>query len=149
MTATAPARPHATVPCPFCQTLNRVDLSRVQDRPKCGSCQRPILLDRPLAVADATFERVVGATDVAVVVDFYADWCGPCKMMAPILDDFAHDRAGQVVVVKLDTDRNPRTSERFGIRSIPTMIVFKGGREAAREIGLVPRARLDALVPPA
>jgi thioredoxin 2 len=69
--------------------------------------------------------------------------------MAPILDDFARDRAGHVVVVKLDTDRNPRMSERFGIRSIPTMIVFRGGREAAREIGLVPRARLDALVPPA
>jgi thioredoxin 2 len=149
MTAAAPATPYATVPCPFCQTLNRVDLRRVHDGPNCGSCGRPTLLDRPLRVVDDNFEQVVGATDVAVVVDFYADWCGPCKMMAPILDDFARDRAGHVVVVKLDTDRNPRTSERFGIRSIPTMIVFRGGREAAREIGLVPRARLDALVPPA
>jgi thioredoxin 2 len=147
MTATAPARLHATVPCPFCQTLNRVDLSRVHDRPKCGSCGRPILLDRPLAVSDETFEKVVAATEVPVVVDFYADWCGPCKMMAPILDDFARDRAGQTVILKLDTDRNPRTSERFVIRSIPTLIVFKGGSEVAREIGLVQRPRLDALVP--
>jgi len=148
-TTAARAQPKATVPCPFCSTLNRIDLTRVHDRPKCGSCGRPILLDRPLAVGDDNFERVVGATEVPVVVDFYADWCGPCKTMAPILDDFAHHRAGHVVVVKLDTDKNPQTTERFVIRGIPTLIVFKGGREVAREVGLVQRAKLDALVPAA
>ena len=148
MTTAAPdARPKATVPCPLCGTLNRIDLSRVQDRPKCGSCGRPILLDRPIAVGDDNFERVIESTEVPVVVDFYADWCGPCKMMAPILDQFAHDRAGTALVVKLDTDRNQRTSERFGIRGIPTLIVFKGGQEAARQVGLVQRAQLDGLVP--
>jgi thioredoxin 2 len=146
-TATPDARPKATVPCPFCGTLNRIDLARVQDRPKCGSCGRPILLDRPIAVGDDNFERVIESTEVPVVVDFYADWCGPCKMMAPILDQFAHDRAGTALVVKLDTDRNQRTSERFGIRGIPTLIVFKGGQEAARQVGLVQRAQLDGLVP--
>jgi thioredoxin 2 len=135
----------ATVPCPFCGTLNRVDLTRIHSGPKCGSCGRPILLDRPIAVGDDNFERVIEATEVPVVVDFYADWCGPCKMMAPILDEYAHDKAGQVLVVKLDTDRNQKTAERFGIRSIPTLIVFKGGREAAREIGVVQRARLDSI----
>jgi len=146
-TAAPPARPKATVPCPFCGTLNRIDLARVQDRPKCGSCGRPILLDRPIAVADDNFERVIASTEVPVVVDFYADWCGPCKVVAPILDQFAHDRSGQAVVVKLDTDRNQRTSERFGIQGIPTLIVFRGGQETARHVGLVQRAQLDGLVP--
>lgn len=149
MTAAKETTLRATVPCPFCSTLNRVEMARVQDHPKCGSCGRPILLDRPLAVADDNFDGVVAATEVPVVVDFYADWCGPCKIMAPILDDFARERAGSVVVVKLDTDRNPRTAERFGIRGIPTMMVFKGGREVAKEVGVVPRARLDALIPAA
>lgn len=146
--APAPARP-VTVPCPFCATLNRVDLERVSDRPQCGSCGRPILLDRPVAISDDSFEAVVTGAAVPVIMDAYADWCGPCKIMAPVLDDFAHGRAGQVLVVKLDTDRNPVTAQRFGIRSIPTLIVFQGGREVAREVGVVPRARLDALVPAA
>jgi len=136
----------ATVPCAFCSTLNRVDLSRMDDRPKCGECGRPILLDRPVALSDATFDAVVAGATVPVVVDFYADWCGPCKMMAPVLDQIAADRRGSVLVTKLDTDRNQATAMRFGIRSIPTLIVFSGGQEAAREIGVVPRQRLEALV---
>src|SRR5207245_2133811 len=112
----------ATVACPFCSTLNRVDLGRLGDRPRCGECKRPILLDRPIAVTDATFERVTTDTDVSVVMDCYADWCGPCKIMAPILDAFAHDRAGEVLVTKLDTDRNQATAQRPDIRAIPTLI---------------------------
>jgi thioredoxin len=81
-----------------------------------------------------------------VLVDFYADWCGPCKIMAPLLDDFARQHRGEVVVLKLDTDRNPVTAQRFTIRGIPTLIGFVGGREVARETGAVPRARLDALM---
>jgi len=113
----------ATVACPFCQTLNRVDLTRLEQHPKCGNCGKPILLDRPLAVADANFEQVTTDTTVPVVVDFYADWCGPCKMMAPLLDDVAHRRAGQMLVLKLDTDQNPATQQRFDVRGIPTLIV--------------------------
>lgn len=136
----------ATVPCPFCGTLNRVDLDRVDDKPRCGQCTRPILLDRPLTVADATFEQVIGASDVPVVVDFYADWCGPCKVMAPVLDQLAHDRQGELLILKLDTDRNPVTAGQFNVRSIPTLIVFERGREVARESGVMPRAHLDALL---
>jgi thioredoxin 2 len=136
---------HATVACPFCGTLNRVDLARIADRPKCGSCERPILLDRPIAVTDATLEAVLKGTDVPVIVDGYADWCGPCKMMAPVLDDFARDRQGDVLVTKLDTDRNPATTHRFGIRAIPTLLVFRHGREVGRQTGVIPRQRLEAL----
>jgi thioredoxin 2 len=137
---------HATVACQFCATLNRVDLSRVDHHPKCGQCKRPILLDRPLSVSDDSFQPVIAGTDVPVVVDFYADWCGPCKMMAPILDELAHDRKGELLVVKLDTDRNPNTMTRFGVRGIPTLIVFTRGREATRQTGAVQRSGLDALV---
>ena len=136
----------ATVRCPFCATLNRVDLTRAADRPKCGACGKPILLDRPLPVGDQELEKVVAAAEVPVLVDFYADWCAPCKMMAPLLDDLARERMGEVLVMKLDTDRNPAMAVRFGIRGIPTLIVFRDGRELARETGAVPRPRLDALV---
>jgi thioredoxin 2 len=136
----------ATVACQFCSTLNRVALERLGQGPKCGSCGRPILLDRPLQVGDDSFQQVLAGTDIPVLVDFYADWCGPCKMMAPILDELAHERMGEVLVLKLDTDRNPTTPNGLGIRGIPTMILFRGGREVARQTGAVPRAQIDALL---
>lgn len=136
----------ATVPCPFCSTLNRVDMGRVADRPKCGECGRPILLDRPIRVTDNDLERVVKDASVPVLVDFYADWCAPCKVMAPILDEVAGSRAGEILVGKLDTDRNPTMAVRYGIHGIPTLIVFRGGREVARETGAIPRPRLEALL---
>jgi thioredoxin 2 len=135
-----------TVACQFCSTLNRVALHRVSQGPKCGSCGRPILLDRPLHVSDETFQQVLNGTDIPVLVDFYADWCGPCKMMSPILDELAHDRLGEVLVLKLDTDRSPVTPSGFGIRSIPTMIVFDHGRETARQTGAAPRVQIDTLL---
>lgn len=138
--------PHANVPCPHCGRLNRVDLTRAADRPKCGSCQRPLLLDRPVKVSDETFDRVIGGSQVPVLVDFYADWCGPCKMMAPVLDDFADEHAGRVLVTKLDTDRNRRVASQFSIRGIPTLIVFRDGREVARETGAVGKQRLETLL---
>src|SRR2546425_8743935 len=96
----------ATVACPFCATRNRVDLARLADRPKCGSCGRPILLDPPVAASDATMEGVLGGTHVPVLLHGYADWCGPCQIMAPILDDFARDPPGEGLVTKLDTHRS-------------------------------------------
>lgn len=139
------ARP-AVIRCPLCTALNRVDLARVASGPKCGECGRPLLLDRPITVTDQDFERVLAGTEVPVVVDFYADWCGPCKAMAPMLDDFARERAGEVLVLKLDTDRNPVTPQRFGIRGIPTLIAFRKAQEHARQVGLVPAEALAAMV---
>ena len=140
------AKPKATVACPFCSTMNRVQLGRLADRPVCGECGKPLLLDRPIKVGDADLERVVAGSDVPVLVDFYAEWCGPCKIMAPVLDDLARERAGEVLVAKLDTDRSPGMARKFEIRGVPTLVAFAGGREVAREVGAVPRPRLDQLI---
>ena len=126
----------AIVSCPTCAKLNRVDLARVDDAPRCGACGRPIHLERPLPVTDATFDRVLSGTAAPVLVDFHADWCGPCRMMEPILDNFAGAKAGQLLVLKLDTDANPGVAGRYGIRGIPTLIAFRHGRETGRHTGV-------------
>lgn len=97
-------------------------------------------------MTDDDFDRVISGSEVPVLVDFYADWCGPCKVMAPVLDEFADERAGEVLVAKLDTDRNRRAAGRYGIRGIPTLIVFRGGEEVARETGAVGKPRLESLL---
>lgn len=136
----------ATVMCPFCLTLNRVDLTRAAQGPKCGECGKPILLDRPIRVTDESMARVVAGSEVPVVVDFYADWCQPCKMMAPMLDQLAHDMQGELLVAKLDTDANPTMAVKYGIRGIPTLIVFRDGEEWRRQTGVVPPDRLAELL---
>ena len=138
--------PRVTVRCQFCETWNRVDAARAADRPKCGKCARPILLDRPLALDDETFARTVEATDVPVLVDFYADWCGPCKVMAPYVDQLASKYVGRALVAKLDTDRAQRTAMQFQIRGIPTVIVFRDGRPVAQQTGAVPLPALEGLL---
>ncbi|MCI0434073.1 MAG: thioredoxin [Gemmatimonadetes bacterium] len=138
--------PATLVRCPFCGKLNRVRLDRAADRPACGECSKPLLMDRPVPIADTDLDRIITESDVPVVVDFYADWCGPCKVMAPLLDDVARTRIGTLLVGKLDTDRYPASTQRFGIRGIPTLIIFHGGREVARQVGLVPRAKLDEII---
>ena len=146
MDAATAQSPKVTVACPFCGRLNRVNLARAADRPKCGECARPLLLDRPVQVTDATFDRVIADAQVPVLVDFYADWCGPCKVMAPVLDEVARARVGRVLVAKLDTDRNPAVARRFNIASIPTLAVFQGGREVKRQMGAMPRPALEQLL---
>jgi len=136
-----------TVRCIFCEKLNRVDLAKLAEAmPKCGECARPILLDRPVKVTDVEFDRVIADAEVPVIVDFYADWCGPCKMMAPVFDDLAREQMGKVLVAKLDTDRNPRTTQALGVRGIPTLIVFRGGKEVARQVGAVPRQAVEKML---
>jgi thioredoxin 2 len=137
---------HLTIRCQFCDTWNRVDATRAADRPKCGKCGKPMLLDRPFPLNDETFARTIAETDVPVLVDFYADWCGPCKMMAPYVDELAREKQGVALVAKLDTDRAQRTASSFNIRGIPTTIVFKGGREMARQSGAVPKKVLEVLL---
>lgn len=137
---------HLTIRCQFCETWNRVDAARAADRPKCGKCGKPMLLDRPMHLDDDTFSRTIAESDIPVLVDFYADWCGPCKMMAPYVDELARERQGTALIAKLDTDRAQRTAMQFNIRGIPTTIVFKGGKEVARQTGAVPKQALAALL---
>jgi thioredoxin 2 len=134
-----------TVRCQFCETWNRVLADRASDRPKCGKCGKPMLIDRPIALNDETFARTIAESDLPVVVDFYADWCGPCKIMAPAVDQLAADNQGKLLVAKLDTDRSPRTAQSFDIRGIPTVIVFQGGKEARRSSGALPARALQQL----
>ena len=142
----ATASTQATVNCSSCGTLNRVDLARLEDRPKCATCGQPLQLDRPQATSGEALDRIVAGSDVPVLIDFYADWCGPCRFMGPVLDQFARDRAGEVLVAKLDTERDSDVALRFGIRGIPTLILFSDGREVARRVGVVLRSELDALL---
>ena len=148
MTTTTPpdTAKKVTLRCQFCESWNRVDAARAADRPKCGKCGKPLLLDRPLALSDETFARTIADSGIPVVVDFYADWCGPCKMMAPGVDAIAAKYQGQVLVAKLDTDRAPQTSAQFQVRSIPTLIVFEHGQEVTRQVGAVPQPMLEKIV---
>ncbi len=99
-------------------------------------------MGKPQVVSDQTFEQEVLKSDTPVLVDFWATWCGPCKMVAPVLEDVANEQGDKIRVVKLDVDANPITAGRFGVRAIPTMIVFKNGREADRIVGYHPKPQL-------
>lgn len=132
--------------CQFCQSWNRVDAARAADRPKCGKCGKPMLLDRPVKLDDATFQRTIAESEIPIMVDFYADWCGPCRIMAPAVDQLAANYVGRALVAKLDTDVSQRTAMSFGIRGIPTVIVFRDGQEVARQSGAVPYSTLAALI---
>jgi thioredoxin 2 len=143
--SSTPRKP-VVVRCPECGTINRADLARLNDKPRCAKCRRPLRLDQPWPVTDADFQRVVDGAGVPVLVDFFAEWCGPCHAMAPTLDAFAADRAGEVLVLKLDTDANPGTARRFDIRGIPTLISFRAGREQRRHVGMADKPTLLRLV---
>ncbi len=136
----------ATLRCQFCASWNSVDVTRAADRPKCGKCGKPMLLDRPIHLDDDSFARTIAESKVPVLVDFYADWCGPCKVMAPAVDQLAANYTGRALVAKLDTDTSQKTSISFNIRGIPTSIVFDEGKEVARQSGAVPYATLEAML---
>ena len=143
--STAPVR-KLTVRCQFCNTWNRIDADKVVAGPKCGKCARPILLERPVILDDETFARTINESEVPVAVDFYADWCGPCRMMAPAVDALAAHLQGKALIAKLNTDHSSRTASGFNIRGIPTTIVFKGGKEVARQSGAIPLEGLKQLM---
>ena len=135
-----------TVRCQFCEAWNRIDAVKVGAGPKCGKCASPILLERPITLTDDTFSRTVNESDVPVFVDFYADWCGPCRMMAPGVDALAGQAQGKALIAKLNTDHSSRTAGGFNIRGIPTSIVFQNGKEVARQSGALPLEGLKQLL---
>jgi thioredoxin 1 len=107
-----------------------------------SAAQREEYAMKPNAVSDSNFESAVLKAEGPVLVDFWAEWCGPCKMIAPLLEDLATDKTGQLTVVKLNVDENPQAAMKYGVRSIPTMMLFKDGRVAASKIGALPRSKL-------
>ena len=136
----------AVLACVFCGRLNRVDLARLGDGPRCGECTRPILLDRPVKVSARSFDETIGSATVPVLVDFYADWCGPCRILGPVVDELASRHAGQMLVLKVDTDRDGELATRFEVRGIPTLVAFQNGVESGRHVGVARRAELEALL---
>ncbi|MGB9148985.1 MAG: thioredoxin TrxC [Burkholderiales bacterium] len=121
--------------CPTCGSLNRVLDERLQDEPICGRCKTRLLPESPIALDDISFERYANRSELILVVDFWAEWCGPCKSMAPEFANAASQMRGRALFAKVDTEAAAKTSVRFRVRSIPTMVLMRGGKEIDRAVG--------------
>jgi thioredoxin 2 len=130
------------VACRDCGAVNRIRAARLGDDPVCGRCGQALLDGQPVELSDANFDQVVERSDLPVVVDFWAPWCGPCRQMAPQFAQAAGTLKGRALLVKVNSDDNPRTASRFGIRSIPTLVKLQHGREVARVAGARPAGQI-------
>jgi thioredoxin 2 len=135
------------ITCPRCRTKNRIPRNRLNDRPVCGRCRGPLsvqtAVDHPVEVTDQTFQREVLSFPGLVLLDCWAPWCGPCRMVAPVMEQLAGEYAGRVKIAKLNTDENQRTAGQFSIQSIPTLLFFKGGKLVNRQLGALPKGEIE------
>lgn len=123
------------VVCPHCRSINRVPEGRLTDRPNCGQCHAPLFTGHPIALTQADFDRHVARSGIPLVVDFWAPWCGPCLMMSPAYEKAATRLEPHVRLAKVNTEEQQALAAKFGIASIPTLVIFRGGREVARQPG--------------
>ena len=132
------------IACASCGTVNRMPAARLEDQPRCGTCRAPLLDGKPAAVADeARFDTLVGRSDLPVLVDFWAAWCGPCRMVAPVLDEIQAANPDKITVLKLNVDENPDLAMKYQITSIPAMKVFNKGQVETTIIGAKPKYAIE------